>query len=192
MVSLKLSARDLLSEMQAATESVGGEGRRVRSAICVGSESNEPREGQAQPQVSVSGAGSTVTKIGRLGWREKDGESPSGRGGKREKDRQGRRHLKAEATRALTPAPRSGKSGSGPRVFTFCGLGCLMKRANPFPACQYHHSSADTHLVPGPGAGVGTVGWGAVCGCASGRRYPRTGCPWLQPVFTSREDIVEN
>lgn len=54
----------------------------MQSVICVGSESNEPREGQAQPQVFVSGAGSTVTKIGRLaglfGWREQDGESPRG------------------------------------------------------------------------------------------------------------------
>lgn len=51
----------------------------MQSVICVGSESNEPREGQAQPQVFVSGAGSTVTKIGRLSRACSAGGSRMGR-----------------------------------------------------------------------------------------------------------------
>lgn len=82
------------------------------------------------------------------GWR-KDGESPRGQGGKREKDKQARRHLQAEATHVLTPAPRSGRSGSGPCVFTFCGSGCLMKRANPFPAPARQHHSFFCRYPPG-------------------------------------------
>lgn len=43
-----------------------------------------------------------------------------------------------------------------------------------------------------PGCWLGHGGEGAACGCASGRRSPRTGCLWLLPVCTSWEDVVEN
>lgn len=77
----------------------------------------------------------TARKRLEEGWGEPQGA------GREEGERQGRRHLKAEATHVLTPAPHSGRSGSGPCVFTFCDSGCLMKRANPFPApARQHHS----------------------------------------------------
>lgn len=43
-----------------------------------------------------------------------------------------------------------------------------------------------------PGCWLRHSGEGAAYGCASGCRYPRTGCLWLLPVCTSRQNVVEN
>ena len=75
------------------------------------------------------------------------GRAPGGREGRGRKTRQ--EDLKAEATHVLMPAPRSGRSGSGPCVFTFCDSGCLMKKANPFPAPAHQHHSLFCRSPPG-------------------------------------------